>query len=94
MSEKSIFGQHLFDKHLGKLSVEYQIKLEDPQAKTVRLRKCIPIEMQDKAESELDRILIKLAKSEVIASVTKPTEWVSSMVVVMKKNTDETSYLY
>lgn len=63
MSEKNIFRQYrdLFDKHLGKLLVEYEIKL-DLQVKPVRLPRCIPIEMQDKVKSELDGRMVKLAK--------------------------------
>ena len=75
----------LFDDKLGKLPIVYKMKLNPDVPPVVRPPYRIPIAMQDKVKQELDRMV----KVEVIAPVTEPAEWVSSMVATKKKDKDE-----
>ena len=85
---KAYIGQHykdIFGADLGKLPVEYHMKL-DPQVKPViRPPRRIPVFMQEKVKAELERMV----NIGVIESVTEPTSWVSSFVAVKKKGKDE-----
>ena len=45
----------------------------------------VPHAMKDKIKESLD----KMEENGIIAKVSEPTEWVSSMVAAKKKNTDE-----
>ena len=65
--------------------MEYRIKL-DPEVKPViRQPRHIPVTMQDKDKSELERMV----EIEVIKPVTEPTSWVSSFVAVKKKGEEQ-----
>ena len=75
----------LFDNQLGKLPVEYRIKVDQEVKPVIRSPRHIPVAMQGKVKSEIDRMV----QIGVITPVTKPTKWVSSMVAANKKNTDE-----
>ena len=85
---KAYIGQQykdIFGADLGKLPVEYHMKL-DPQVKPViRPPRRIPVSMQEKVKAELERMV----NIGVIESVTEPTSWVSSFVAVKKKGKDE-----
>lgn len=67
---------------LGCLPGEYSIQV-DPSVKPV-VHPCrkVPFAIQDKLKDELDR----MEQLEVICKEDNPTQWVSSMVVVEKKN--------
>ena len=75
---KAYIGQHykdIFGTDLGKLFVEYHMKL-DPQVKPViRPPRRIPVSMQEKVKAELERMV----NIGVIEPVTEPTSWVSSL---------------
>ena len=85
---KAYIRQHykdIFGTDLGKLFVEYHMKL-DPQVKPViRPPRRIPVSMQEKVKAELERMV----NIGVIESVTEPTSWVSSCVAVKKKGKDK-----
>ncbi len=75
----------IFGPDLGKLPVEYRMKL-DPEIKPViRPPRRIPVSMQDKVKAELERMV----KMGVIKPVSEPTSWVSSFVAVKKKGKEE-----
>ena len=75
----------IFGADLGKLPVEYRMKL-DPEVKPViQPPRRIPVLMQDKVKAELERMV----KMGVIKPVSKPTSWVSSFVAVKKKGKEE-----
>ena len=87
VSEQYILNHYkdLFDDQLGKLPVEYRMKLKKDCKPLIRPPRRIPVAMQAQVKAELDRMV----QMEVIKPQTKPTEWVSSMVVVKKKNTKD-----
>ena len=61
---------------------QYNIKL-DPTAHPVHhVPRRVPVAIRDKVKAALD----DLVKKEVVAEVKQPTEWISSMVTVPKKN--------
>ena len=75
----------LFNGSLGKLPVEYRMKLDPNVKPVIRPPRRIPIAVQDKVKAELDR----LVDIGVIVPVSEPTDWVSLFVVTKKKGTDE-----
>ncbi|XP_035690003.1 uncharacterized protein K02A2.6-like [Branchiostoma floridae] len=65
---------------LGCLPGEYHIEI-DKEAKPVQhLPRRVPVPLKAELKKKID----ELEKKQVIARVTKPTEWISSMVVVKK----------
>ncbi|XP_046558199.1 uncharacterized protein LOC124267324 [Haliotis rubra] len=75
----------LFDGRLGNLPVEYSAELDPDIVPVIRAPRRIPVAMQDKVKQELD----SMVEQGVITPVTEPTDWVSSMVIAKKKNTDK-----
>ena len=67
---------------IGELQGEYTIKTTPDVLPVVHPPRKLPIALQEPVRQELD----DMVKSNVIAPVSEPTEWVSSMVVVEKKN--------
>ncbi len=75
----------LFDGELGSLPVEYSADLDPNVTPVIRAPRRIPIAMQEKVKEELEAMV----EQEVITPVSEPTDWVSSMVVAKKKNSDK-----
>ena len=75
----------IFGTDLGKLPVEYHMKIDPDVKPVVRPPRRIPVAMQSKVKEELERMV----NMGVIKPVTEPTSWVSSFVAVMKKGKDE-----
>ena len=72
----------VFADGVGLLEGEYHIRL-DPQAEPVQhATQRVPVALRDRLQETLD----DLVQQEVLAAVTRPTAWVSSMVVVPKKD--------
>ena len=69
-------------ENLGCLRGEYSIELYKEATPSVNPPRKTPAPLREAAGKELDR----LTKEDIIAQVTEPTEWVSSMVTVRKKN--------
>ena len=67
---------------MGKLAGKYSIHIYPDVPPIVHPPRKLPIALQDAVKNELDTMVQK----EIIAPVTDPTPWVSSMVVVQKKN--------
>jgi transposase InsO family protein len=87
VSEQYLLSQYsdLFDGGLGKLPVEYDMKLDPDIIPVVCPPRRVPVAMQDQVKTELDRMVAK----KVIIPVTEPTQWVSPMVAVRKKDKNE-----
>jgi len=63
---------------IGTLPGEYTIKTNNDIAPVVHPPRRLPIALQDAVKNELD----SLVEARVLAPISKPTRWVSSMVVV------------
>ena len=85
--QQKIFTEYadLFKDELGKLPVTYSMKLDPEVHPAVRPARRIPVAMQDRVKTELER-MVDLG---VITPVSEPTEWVSAMVATNKKQTKE-----
>ena len=84
MSKESLvkgFPQ-VFAEEVGQLDGEYHIKLDTTMAPVQHAPRRVPVALQARLKTELE----EMEKQGIIASVTTPTAWVSSMVVVPKKN--------
>ena len=75
----------LFDDKVGTLPVKYKITLNAEVEPVIRPVQSVPIALKPKLKDALDRMV----ECKIIAPVTKPTEWVSVLVVTTKKNTDD-----
>ena len=75
----------LFSGGLGKLPVVYKMKLDPNISPVIHAPRPIPVAIEHKVKEKLQ----EMVKQGVIAPVSEPTEWVSSMVTVRKKDTDE-----
>ena len=69
-------------KGLGCLPGEHTIVVDKNVTPVVHACRKIPFALRDKVKAELDR----MEKLGVISKVDEPTEWVSSLVVVTKRN--------
>ena len=77
--------KEIFDEKLGKLPVEYKIRIDSEAIPVVNAPRKIPVAMKDSVKKELDRMV----NIGVIAPVTEATDWVNSMVATRKKNKEE-----
>ena len=72
----------VFSKGVGQLEGEYHIRL-DPRINPVQhAPRRVPVALRDRLKETLDDLVLQ----GIIAPVTTPTRWISSMVVVPKKN--------
>ena len=72
----------VFTEDIGQLDGEYHIKI-DPTIIPVQHAPCrVPVALRAQLKAELE----EMEQQAIIVSVTTPTAWVSSMVVVPKKN--------
>ena len=67
---------------LGCLPGKHHITVSDNVRPVQHACRKVPFPLQNKLKAELD----KMERDEVITPVDEPTDWVSSLVVVMKKN--------
>ena len=84
ISQRQLVAQYpkVFREAVGKVSGKYHIRL-DPNAVPVQhAPRRVPVALRQ----QLKETLHNMAKADIIAPVTDPTEWISSMVVVPKKN--------
>ena len=82
-----VYSQYpeLFDASVGKLPVKCHMTTDNSVQSTVRPPRRVPIAMQPKVKTELDR----MTKLGIITRVTEPTQWVSAMVATHKKDTTD-----
>ena len=69
---------------IGQFPGEYSFNLHPDAEPVVHPPRRVPMALRDKVKQELDRMV----ELDIIAKVTKPTDWVNSMVVVEKRNGD------
>ena len=67
-------------KGIGLFPGEYYIKIDESVSPVVNQPRRIPQALHSKVKDELDRT----EQFEIIAKVDKPTDWVSSIVIVQK----------
>ena len=75
----------LFTNELGTLPVQYKIKLKENVSGVIKPPRRVPLAMEEKVKMKLD----DMVATGVLAPVDRPTEWVSSMVAVRKRNKDD-----
>ena len=72
----------VFAEEVGQLEGEYRIKLDTTISPVQHAPRRVPVALRDQLKAELD----KMTEQGIVAPVTAPTPWVSSLVVVPKKN--------
>ena len=72
----------VFAEEVGQLEGEYHIKLHATIPSVQHAPRRVPVALRDQLKAELD----KMTEQGIISPVTAPTPWVSSLVVVPKKN--------
>ena len=81
-------GQGIFDKYpdlfqgLGCLPGEHSIKLDPSVPPVAHPQRKVPVFLRGKIKDELDR----MEKAGVVVKHTEPSDWVNSMVAVVKPN--------
>ena len=72
----------VFAEKVGQLEGEYHIKLDATLSPVQHAPRRVPVALRDQLKAELD----KMTEQGIIAPVTAPTPWDSSLVAVPKKN--------
>ena len=72
----------VFGDGIGELEGEYRIRLDDTVDPTQHGPRRVPVAPRDQRKATLD----DMVRDDIIEAVEKPTEWISSMVVIMKKD--------
>ena len=72
----------MFSETVGKLDGCYRIKLDITVKHVQHPPRKVPVPLYEKLKKTLD----DLSQRKIIAKVVSPTKWVSSMLVVHKKN--------
>ena len=72
----------LFQGDLGNIPVVYKMRLDANVTLVIRPSCRIPLAMEESVKRELDRMV----KNGAITPMSEPTEWVSQMVAVKKKD--------
>lgn len=70
---------------IGCIPGEYEIKMDTSVTPVIHAPRSVPVALRQKVKEELDR----MEEAGIIQKVTEPTPWVSSMVVVSKKEKDQ-----
>ena len=84
MSKESLMKKFpkVFVEEVGQLDGEYHIKVDPSVSPVQHPPRRVPVSVREQLKSELEG----LTERDIIAPVTAPTRWVSSLVVVPKKN--------
>ena len=72
----------VFGDCIGELEGEYRIRLDDTVDPIQHAPRRVPVALRDRLRTTLD----DMVRDDIIEAVEKPTEWISSMVVITKKN--------
>ena len=67
---------------MGRVEGEFSIKLREDAQPCIHAPRKVPLSILPKLESTLNR----LEQSNIVSKVTKPTDWVNSLVIVEKKD--------
>ena len=74
----------VFKDSIGCMPGEYEIKVDENISPVVHPSRSVPVALRKMEKDELDQT----ERDGILAKVTQPTPWVSSMGVVRKKNKD------
>lgn len=82
--QTAVFNEYKdsFEGHLDNLPVVYKMSLVPNFTPVVRPPRKVPLAMEECVKSELERMV----KIGVVTPASEPTEWVSQMVAVRKKD--------
>ena len=72
----------MFGDGIGDLEGEYRIRLDDTVDPIQHAPRRVPVALRDRLKATLD----DMVQDDIIEAVEKPTEWISSMVVITKKD--------
>ena len=72
----------VFKQGVGRLAGEYHIRLKDNANPVQHAPRRVPVALREQLKKTLDNMV----KERIITPVTDPTPWISSMIVVRKKN--------
>ena len=72
----------VFGDGIGELEGEYRIRLDDAVDPIQHAPRRVPVALRDRLKATLD----DMVRDDIIKAVEKPTEWISSMVVITKKD--------
>ena len=72
----------VFGDGIGELEGEYRIRLDDAVDPIQHAPRRVPVALRDRLKATLD----DMVRDDIIEAVEKPTEWISSMVVITKKD--------
>ena len=72
----------VFGDGIGELEGEYRIRLDDTVDPIQHAPRRVPVALRDRLKTTLD----DMVRDDIIEAVEKPTEWISSMVVITKKD--------
>ena len=72
----------VFKQGVGRLAGEYHIRLKDNINPVQHVPRRVPVALRE----QLKKTLHNMVKEHIITPVTDPTPWISSMVVVRKRN--------
>ena len=72
----------VFGDGIGELESEYRIRLDDAVDPIQHAPRRVPVAPRDRVKATLD----DMVREDIIEAVEKPTEWISSMVVITKKD--------
>ena len=83
MSKESLIKKfpEVLAEEVGQLDGEYHIKIDPTVSPIQHPPRRVPVSVREQLKSELQR----LTERDILAPVTAPTPWVSSLVVVPKK---------
>ena len=83
ISKAAITGKYgtVFGDGIGELEGEYRIRLDDA-VDPIQHAPRVPFALRDRLKATLD----VMVRDDIIEAVEKPTEWISSMVVITKKD--------
>ena len=73
---------HIFAKNVGQLEGEYHVKVDASVEPVQHAPRRVPVALRKRLKTELE----KMVKQDILAPVTTPTAWVSSMVTTSKPN--------
>ena len=79
-----ILAKHpnVFREEVGHLDGDYSIRLDESVPPVQHAPRSVSVALRQPLQKELD----KLVAQGILAPVTEPTPWISSLVVVPKKN--------
>lgn len=84
LTKESVLEEYadVFGDDLGRMEGKVHLETDPSVVPTVNPPRRVPLAIKDKLKTEIDR----LTKREVISPVEEPTDWVSSMISVLKPN--------